>query len=257
MTLDARTELENRLNGLYHLLCHMESLQQQKDAIYNRHANRYAKYKTPWKGAQFLAVAALWGLLIFFAAFMAYTILLIDDPNADHSSTPDLIYLLPFLVFAAPIPLGLLFGGITTGINNSRIPAINARRRKANEAITQQIEQITAPEIKPLDDQLDKARQEYFEKYHGWFPERYLSSQDVGACWHIVHDHRATTIQDAVNRYLADLHELYMRTTAEKQLAEQQRATRVAIVNGIINASMQSAMISSMRAPVRHYHYHL
>ncbi|MDN4614929.1 hypothetical protein P5G50_10750 [Leifsonia sp. F6_8S_P_1B] len=61
-----------------------------------------------------------------------------------------------------------------------------------------------------------------------------------------MHDGRASTLSETLNAFVEDQHRQYMRDMAAAQLGEQHRATRVAQLNGVINATMQGAMIGTV-----------
>ncbi|MDQ4213187.1 hypothetical protein [Microbacterium capsulatum] len=244
MDNDARFQLEQHLGGLYHLLTRFESLSEQKEAVYQRHAYLYQPYKKKWRAGMYW----LW-VLIGTVALTALTPVVGSIVySATTPSDTVASVLVGIVLFLLPFPLALIAAGVIVPVRNRRVPAMNARIEQSNQQAAVRIGELTAPEIHPIDRQLVQARREYSDGYAGWFPEKYLSSADVAACWQIVHDHRASTVQEAVNRLLTDQHEQYLRDAASAQLVEQQRATRVAQMNGIINATMQGAMIGAIRA---------
>ncbi|WP_298036775.1 hypothetical protein [uncultured Microbacterium sp.] len=241
-----RVQLEQRIAGLFHLLQRFENLQQQKEAVYQRHAHLYTPYKPKWRAGMYW----LWVLLgtialtiivamIFFGAMSAWS----STYQSDSSAQPPVSVAALFLT---PLPVALILAGVLVAVRNGRVPAKNAQIEAANQATAQQIAQLAAPEVGPIDAQLAAARKEYRENYNGWWPEKYLNTVDVGACWHIVHDRHVSTIQEAVKELIEDQHKQAVLDMHAAQIAEQQRATRVAQVNGVINASMQGAMIGTM-----------
>ncbi|MDP9904543.1 hypothetical protein [Arthrobacter bambusae] len=228
---DQRAVLEERLGGLYHLLRRLEGLQEQKDSVYQRHAHLYRPYKTKWRAKHYW----LWALLLSVGLGPVFGLAMVVAGNNSGGGM-------------TPLLLALVASGILVGVRNSRLPEMNAQIEQYNQETSKKIVEMAGPEVTPIESQLQQARQEFNSRYLGWFPEKYLSSVDVGECWQIVHDHRASTVQEAVNRYLTDQHEQYLRDAANAQLAEQQRATRVAQTNGIINAAMQAATIGAIQA---------
>lgn len=246
MNTQPRAQLEQRIAGLFHLLQRFESLQQQKEAAYQRHAHLYTPYISKWRAGMYW----LWVLIgtialtiivamIFFGAMSAWS----NAYQSDSSAQPPVGVAALFLT---PLPVALILAGALVAVRNGRVPAKNAQIEAANQAAAQRIAQLAAPEVGPIDAQLAAARKEYRENYNGWFPEKYRNSVDVGACWHIVHDGRASTVQEAVNALIEDQRHQAILDMHAAQIAEQQRATRVAQVNGVINASMQGAMIGTM-----------
>lgn len=245
---DPRVQLESRLAALFHLLRHLESLQDEKDAVYARHAHRFVPYAQRWRaGMYWLWVLICTIVLTVIAAVASVAVITMTSATAQSDgSAGTAIAAVAF--FLMPVPVSLLLAGVIVAIHNARLAAGNAKRELRNRETAAEIDALLAPEVAPLDRQLAEGRRAYREGYDGWFPEKLLSSTDVGACWQIVHDHRATTVQEVVNRYRTDQHEQFLRDAATAQLTEQQRATRVAQVNGILNVGMQGAMMGTIRA---------
>ena len=53
MNTQPRAQLEQRIAGLFHLLQRFESLQQQKEAAYQRHAHLYTPYISKWRAGMY------------------------------------------------------------------------------------------------------------------------------------------------------------------------------------------------------------
>lgn len=236
----ARAQLEQRLGGLYHLLQNFENLERQQSAAYQRHAHLYTPYKRKWRAGMYwlwvlIGTIALTVVVMVVMVVMSATVLSAAEP-----------YLWGMVLFLDAFPLALILAGVLVAVRNRRLPAENARIEATNRVTAQRIAELAAPEVEPIKQQLTAARKEYREHYSGWFPDKYLNSVDVGACWHIVHDGRAFSVQQAVNALIEDQRHQALLDMHAAQIAEQQRATRVAQVNGVINASMQGAMIGTM-----------
>ena len=228
---DQRADLEKRLADLFHLLRRFDELQEQEDALFQRYTHHYRAYKEKW-GAKWYWLGVLC-LTIGLSAIITLGAFLAGVQLAASFT---------------PLLLALIASGVVVAVRNSRLAQMNAQIQLYNHAMAEKIRELAGPEHAPIQAALQEARQEFDDRFQGWFPERFLRSIDVGECWQIVYDHRASTVQEAVNRYLSDQHEQYLRDAASAQLAEQQRATRVAQMNGIINASMQAATIGAVRA---------
>lgn len=241
-----RAELEQRLGGLYHLLQRFEGLQDQKAAVFQRYSHLYSAFKKTWGAKMYW----LWVLIGTAALTVVVFIAIVGTMSAwsagqrnDPGSQPP-VGVVGLLL--TPLPVALVLAGVLVLVHNGRVPAANARVQARNENTARRITELAAPETAPLDAQLAQARSDYAAHYAEWFPERYRNSDDVRACWQIVHDGRATTLPDALNALVEDQHRQYMRDVAAAQLAEQRRATRVAQLNGVINATMQGAMIGTV-----------
>lgn len=143
-------------------------------------------------------------------------------------------------------PLAIAFLLIT--IRNSFVPKRNAKRREANREIAVQVEELAASELAPVRGQIRQGREELMSQFHGWFPMKYLTSYDVGACWKLVEDHRASTVQEVLNVYETELYRQRMENMASAQIFEAQRARRGAALGNIINAAGHSATIHTIRS---------
>lgn len=234
----ARAQLEQRLNGLYQLLQHFENLQQQRHAAFQRHSHLYAAYKSRWGGGMYW----IWTLIVTVVLSIVVLMIVVGATVASNGEPNFGVVAL----FLTPLPVALILAAVIVAARNGRLSAENAQIEAANQAAAQRIGELAAPEVGSIDQQLAAARTEYRNYYQDFFPEKYRNSVDVGACWHIVHDGRASTVQEAVNALVEDQRHQAVLDMHAAQIAEQQRATRVAQVNGVINASMQGAMIGTM-----------
>lgn len=241
-----RAELEQRLGGLFHLLQRFEGLQDQKAAAYGRYAHLYAAYKKTWGAKMYW----LWVLIGTVALTVVAVIVIVGTMTAWSSSHRyDTAAQPPFGVVGlllTPLPVALILAAVLVLVRNGRVPAANARIQSFNENVALKIGELAAPEVAPLDAQIAHTRNDYVAHYGEWFPEKYRNSEDVRTCWQIVHDGRATTLPEAVNALVEDQHRQYLRDVAAAQLAEMRRATRVAQLNGVINATMHGAMIGTV-----------
>ena len=246
---DPRTQLADRLNGLYHLLLRLEGIQQQIDKAYQRHHHRYAIYKTKWRaGTYWLCVL----ILTIVLSVVAFTVFGISATNLNSGGTPSsanaAAQLLMSAVFFLPLPVALVTAGVLVGVRNARIPRVNAHREHINQQRSVKIGKDVAPEVAPFVAELNQARQEFQSSFDGWFPMQYLTAEDVGACWQLVNSHRATTVEKAINEYETQLHRQRLENLAAAQIAEQQRSTKIAELGNIINAAGHAATIGAIRA---------
>lgn len=244
---DPRADLEAKLNQLHDLIVRIEGLQQQEAAIYQRHAHRYVGYKGKWKaGAYWLWVLVLTLVL----SVVAFVVFAASVTAASGSTAADVQWLPQFLslfVFLLPLPVALVVSAIIVGVRNARVPTINTVREQQNQQRATEIAQLVAPELAPFEVQLAEVRTEFDTRFRGWYPERYLTAEDVAACWRLVHDHRATTVTEVIREYETLLHRQRMENAAQAQLAEQQRATQVAMLGNLINAVGHSRTASAVR----------
>lgn len=248
---DARAQLENKLAGLHGVLRRFEDLQVQEQAIYQQHQHRYVRYLNRWRGGMYW----IW-VLILTAVFsvIAISIMVSAISQASLEAGPSGSYesassmMAPMLWLLVPLPLALIGAAVVVAIRNGSLAKANAKREQQNETIAQQISNETWPAVEQVQAQLEQARQEYRRGYSRFFPSDYLNTDDVRECWQIVHDHRASTVQDTMNVYKNVLHQRYLENMAAAQLAAQERTTKAAMMGNIINASIGGAMLGQQHA---------
>ena len=108
------------------------------------------------------------------------------------------------------------------------------------------------------------------ERFSHWFPEDYLYPNAADTLYKYVRQGRTYTLQEALNLYEQERHQLWVRLSMEeqaretrihnaivedmmdKQLYEQRRAN--VLLSGILVATTATAVAAS--APRYHYHYH-
>lgn len=239
----SRTQLETKLAGLYNLLEKFKALLQQRDATWHQYDHMYIRNQSKWGvGSYFLWVLICTIGFTLIAIAISAAIVANWAISADSEQPPFgavALYLLP-------LPLALILSTVIVLSQNRRTVTANQRIDAQNEETRAWIIETVTPEIHAIQEHITAARREYQQHYGGWFPDKYRNAEDVAACWHIVHDGRAETVKEAINTLIEDQHRQYMQDAAAAQHAEQQRATRVAQVNGVINASMQGAMIGTL-----------
>lgn len=249
---DERAELENRLKRLYDLLGHFDGLQQQKEAVYQRYQHWYLGYKIKWRAGMYWLWVLILTMVLSVVAVMVFTASVAGwnaGYGAGEPSTEDMAAQMSvLLVFLLPLPVALVASGILVGARNARVPKVNAQREQLNQERAAQVGEATAPKAGPIEAQLGQARQELNAEFRGWFPEKYLTAEDVEFCWQLVHDHRASTVENAIKEYETVLHRRRIENMAAAQLAEQQRTAKVAMLGNVINAAGYGATIGTIRS---------
>ncbi|MHA3724167.1 hypothetical protein ACXR2T_09840 [Leucobacter sp. HY1910] len=248
---DARAQLENKLAGLHGVLRRFEDLQAQEQAIYQQHQHRYVRYLNRWRGGMYW----LWVLILtaVFSVF-AFSIMVSAIGRASLEAGPSGSYesassmMAPMLWLLLPLPLALIGAAVVLAIRNGGLAKTNAKREQQNETIAQQIGNETWPAVQQVQAQLEQTRQEYRQGYSGFFPSDYLNTDDVRECWQIVHEYRASTVQDAMNVYKNVLHQRYLENMAAAQLATQERIERTAKISGIVQAGLTGAVLGQQSA---------
>ena len=89
--------------------------------------------------------------------------------------------------------------------------------------------------------ELSKVHNEYMERFSHWFPEDYLYPNAADTLYKYVRQGRTYTLQEALNLYEQERHQLWVR-----------RAN--VLLSGILVATTATAVAAS--APRYHYHYH-
>lgn len=250
---DSRSKLEGQLYGLYDLLCRFEGLHDHIGAIYSQQQHRYLAFKRKWRaGMYFLWVFVL--TAVFSAIAFCIFVLIGTARGADlyqegQPSGEAMSLMMSFLIpFLFPLPIALVVAGFIVGLANVRIRRVNKHRVQMNQQIEVMIAAELAPEVARTETQITEAREEFQRNFYGWFPERFLTPEDVAACWQIVHNHRASTVQETINAYQNDLHHRRVEDIAGDQLAEQKRQTRVAMLGNFINAAGHAATTNAVRS---------
>ena len=243
---DERQALESRLGTLHAILRELEDLNEQKEAVYARYRHLYRPLAQPWrKGKWWLWFFALGtGTFFVIPLIMSMFSSLLPDVT-DSSST--MAYALTIL-FLPPIVAIVGATVIKHQYNRRLLPGKNAKIRHANQATRARVEQEAAPEVAALDQRIQEISDSYSNfGYVGFFPDRYLNSVDVRRCWNFVRDHRAFSVQQAINLLEEELHRSRMENFQAAQLAEQERARRTAQVGNLMNAFGQIQLHQDLR----------
>lgn len=247
--MTAREELEAHLAHLHQLLSQFETLVSQEAAVYREHDQRYLRPQERWGAGRYLLLVLVLTALLSVAAVIVSMILFRIGAAMTAGGGAESWILAMLLPVLMPLPIALVLAAVLLKIRNAKVPAQNERRQIRNEEISKDIEVAVAPQTARIRKEIARVRGEFRAAgFLGWFPEKYLTTEDVAACWEIVHDHRASTVQEVINVYRSDLHEAYMRDSATAQLAEQERATRVAMFGNIINAAGHASTQATIRA---------
>lgn len=136
-------------------------------------------------------------------------------------------------------------------LHDARLPYINRRIEQRNQDARDAAYRAAYSELVPIEQEISAVRWLYREgNYSLWFPEKYLDTTSVAGIWNIIHDYRASNIQEAINQYVQDLHNQFMRDTAQQQVVEQQRNTRAAQIASVMNIGMQAFQGAATRATI-------
>ena len=232
---DDRRDLETRLSTLHTILRQFEDLGAQREAVYARNSNLFRSPAKPWSKGMWW----LWFFALGTGTFLAWGLLvqpIVRMLPGNGITVPAVLYTIG--IFLAP-PIAAIVGANLAKRNyiNRGLPKKNAEIRKANDETRARITRDAAPELEQIEARIQSARGAYKSQgFPGFFPDRYLNSNDVGQCWRYVRDHRAVSVQQAINLLEEELHRARMENAQAAQLAEQQRTRRNVQVGNIINA---------------------
>lgn len=149
------------------------------------------------------------------------------------------------LMLAIVLLLNLLAGAVasvvTLLVHNRKVEAHNMAETAGAEARNIHNQRVYDSE-KELVDEINTLVGEFTDTYLGNFPAAYLRPGVVDYMWQLVTNHRASTLQEAINVYEADARQQQLadqqRAILDRQnqiLAQQQYANTVLVTNMIVN----------------------
>lgn len=143
------------------------------------------------------------------------------------------------LMLAIGLFVNLLVGAVasvvTLLLHNHKVRTHNAAETADAEARNLHNQRVYDSE-KELVDEINTLVGEFTDTYLGNFPAAYLRPGVVDYMWQLVTNHRASTLQEAINVYEADARQ--QRAILDRQnqiLAQQQYANTVLVTNMIMN----------------------
>lgn len=149
------------------------------------------------------------------------------------------------LMLAIGLFVNLLVGAVasvvTLLVHNHKVRTHNAAETADAEARNLHNQRVYDSE-KELVDEINTLVGEFTDTYLGNFPAAYLRPGVVDYMWQLVTNHRASTLQEAINVYEADARQQQLadqqRAILDRQnqiLAQQQYANTVLVTNMIMN----------------------
>ena len=149
------------------------------------------------------------------------------------------------LMLAILLFVNLLVGAVASVVvlplYNRKVEAHNAAETAGAEARNLHNQRVYDSE-KELVDEINTLVGEFTDTYLGNFPAAYLRPGVVDYMWQLVTNHRASTLQEAINVYEADARQQQLadqqRAILDRQnqiLAQQQYANTVLVTNMIMN----------------------
>lgn len=284
---DTRVNLENSLSRLYQLLDRIEKAQANYDQVLMRYLKPEQELKKPF-GKKRIRIGILAWVLVFVVSYALYSISKNDLILAFVGLIAGIILVAAFLKFLKDQEIlprslvilmlsaaaALIVGSVTvlTGdesggyllaigllvlvyvpfrMYDARLPYINGRIQRRNQDAHDAAYQAASSELVPIEQEISAVQRLYRDgNYSLWFPEKYLDTASVSAIWNIVHDHRASNIQEAINQYVQDLHNQFMRDAAQQQIVEQQRNTRATQIASVMNIGMQAFQGAATREAI-------
>lgn len=137
--------------------------------------------------------------------------------------------------------VGVVASVVTLLLHNRKVEAHNMAETADAEARNLHNQRVYDSE-KELVDEINTLVGEFTDTYLGNFPAAYLRPGVVDYMWQLVTNHRASTLQEAINVYEADARQQQLanqqRAILDRQnqiLAQQQYANTVLVTNMIMN----------------------
>lgn len=137
--------------------------------------------------------------------------------------------------------VGAVASVVTLLVHNRKVRTHNAAETAGAEARNLHNQRVYDSE-KELVDEINTLVGEFTDTYLGNFPAAYLRPGVVDYMWQLVTNHRASTLQEAINVYEADARQQQLadqqRAILDRQnqiLAQQQYANTVLVTNMIMN----------------------
>ena len=137
--------------------------------------------------------------------------------------------------------VGVVASVVTLLLHNHKVRTHNAAETADAEARNLHNQRVYDSE-KELVDEINTLVGEFTDTYLGNFPAAYLRPGVVDYMWQLVTNHRASTLQEAINVYEADARQQQLanqqRAILDRQnqiLAQQQYANTVLVTNMIMN----------------------
>ncbi len=137
--------------------------------------------------------------------------------------------------------VGAVASVVTLLVHNHKVRTHNAAETAGAEARNLHNQRVYDSE-KELVDEINTLVGEFTDTYLGNFPAAYLRPGVVDYMWQLVTNHRASTLQEAINVYEADARQQQLadqqRAILDRQnqiLAQQQYANTVLVTNMIMN----------------------
>ena len=242
-----------------------EQMHQRQDLLEHlRQVKQLVDRAAPWadsmKSAQKAYVAA-----VPEPPLIAYLRYLYANPQIHSSDIPWHTIHVPAIVSAIVIAAlwWSLMYFVAYPLAAAKVERENNKRRAHNDSVWSDYEE-------PAIAELSKVHNEYMERFSHWFPEDYLYPNAADTLYKYVRQGRTYTLQEALNLYEQERHQLWVRLSMEeqaretrihnaivedmmdKQLYEQRRAN--VLLSGILVATTATAVAAS--APRHHYHYH-
>lgn len=243
-----RTALINKLTYLHGRQRFVNERLQQKATI----APRYQSH---------LPLAKKWGILPIVLGSVALTLALFTVA----SPVVDLLYgivLEPFmsvewaeantgvailLMLAVPVVFATGLAILVVYLRNrfwlskqhSRANRANQQREAHNQSVWIEEQQINA--------ELGQAGQDLSARIGTWYPQAYLHEEALAFCTQVIRNHRANSIENALNLYETELYRQRTENNQAALLAEQHRTQKIVAIGNVMNAALTGAAMGTMR----------
>ena len=188
------------------------------------------------RGKEYLVLPVAMGHLV---AFLLFWLMLTAGSDKEPTVANETLMLAIWLF--VNLLVGAVASVVTLLLHNHKVRTHNAAETADAEARNLHNQRVYDSE-KELVDEINTLVGEFTDTYLGNFPAAYLRPGVVDYMWQLVTNHRATTLQEAINVYEADARQQQLadqqRAILDRQnqiLAQQQYANTVLVTNMIMN----------------------
>lgn len=247
-SFDPRAELEARLDYVLGLIRRGQQLVVSEQQIHAKYQSWYLGYKKRWgAGMYFLLALAIIVVLYILSPIMQYATALIFGAMGAGSDQAA-ISIARLVLGLLPLFAGFVLAGVIVALWNKRVLVANARIQDENQRRSVDVAAAMNPELDVVFSQMDQVRVGLRQYAEGWIPRDYFSDEVVGFCLTMARNHRASTLQEALNLYETEQHRMRMENLAQAQLEQQRRTQQAVMLGNFINAVGHAATVSAVRS---------
>ena len=151
-------------------------------------------------------------------------------------------------VLASPITIGLGIGlgFLIVSVRNRRLPRAIANVERINRERAEHNAPVEA-ELRHMLHDLDRMQSDYAHaRVPDWYPVSYLFEDALRFCIGMLRDHRASSVQEAVNLYEETQHRQRLEQGQQNLLEGQRRIAGMLIASTAVSTMMQQRTINAI-----------